>query len=52
MIFLDLRAGGKARFVENTGLIFASMSNLLDYHGEMNADMFTKWSNEKCGSYQ
>lgn len=41
--FIVLHAGHCGGFVKNAGLIFASKSKKMDYHGEMNAEMFTKW---------
>lgn len=44
--FIVVHAGSKDGFVEDCGLLFASKSKILDYHGEMNSEMFTKWVNE------
>lgn len=45
--FIVLHAGTKNSFVQNANLIFASKSKTLDYHEEMNSDMFVKWIPEK-----
>lgn len=45
--FVVLHAGNKEGFVTNGSLIFASKSMTMDYHGEMNSEMFLKWCKEK-----
>ncbi|XP_050316224.1 uncharacterized protein LOC126750614 [Anthonomus grandis grandis] len=41
--FIVLHAGHSGGFIKNASLIFASKSKTLDYHGEMNHELFTKW---------
>ena len=45
--YVILHAGRNSGFVENVGLLCGSKSNVMDHHGEMNAEMFTKWYDEK-----
>lgn len=45
--FIVLHAGNSRGFINNASLLFASKSKMLDYHGEMNSDLFTKWVKEK-----
>lgn len=41
--FIVLHAENRGGFVKNANLIFSTRSKLDDYHGDMNADLFTKW---------
>lgn len=45
--FIILHAGNSNGFIENASLIFSTKSTLLDYHGSMSSDLFTKWCIEK-----
>ncbi|KAJ8953374.1 hypothetical protein NQ318_023491 [Aromia moschata] len=45
--FIVLHAGSNKRFVDKAGLIYSTKSKLADYHGDMNADIFMKWLEEK-----
>ncbi|KAJ8939886.1 hypothetical protein NQ318_023226 [Aromia moschata] len=45
--FIVLHAGSNKGFVDNAGLIYSTKSKLADYHGDMNADIFMKWLEEK-----
>lgn len=45
--FIVLDAGSKDGFIKNCSLLFASKSKMLDYHGEMNSEMFTNWVRER-----
>lgn len=41
--FIIVHAGSSNGFVQNASLSFCSKSTTLDYHGEMNNSIFTKW---------
>lgn len=45
--YIVIHAGGKHGFVQGAGHVFASKSNALDYHGEMNAYNFDQWFRDK-----
>lgn len=45
--YIVLSAGGKTGFVPNSSLVYASKSNVGDYHGEMPAGNFNKWLQEQ-----
>lgn len=44
--FIVLHAGTRDGFINDCSLLFASKSKLLDYHGEMNSELFSKWVKE------
>ncbi|XP_072397975.1 uncharacterized protein [Diabrotica undecimpunctata] len=41
--FVIVHAGSRKGFVSGENLLFCSKSNVADYHGEMNNELFTKW---------
>lgn len=45
--FIVLHAGSRKGFIRGASLLFHSKSNTMDYHGEMNNEIFTKWTKEK-----
>ncbi|KAL1487863.1 hypothetical protein ABEB36_015513 [Hypothenemus hampei] len=45
--FIVLHAGTSEGFVNDAALIYSTKSQLADYHGDMNADIFFKWLKEK-----
>lgn len=45
--FIILHAESRKGFVRYADLLFTSKSNALDYHIEMNSEIFTKWVNER-----
>uniref|UniRef100_A0A6P7G776 Uncharacterized protein LOC114338511 n=1 Tax=Diabrotica virgifera virgifera TaxID=50390 RepID=A0A6P7G776_DIAVI len=41
--FIIVHAGSSKGFVEGASLLFSSKSLTMDYHGEMNGNIFTQW---------